>query len=164
MKNLAVKRPTRARMVRGGCGPFVESPADHLVQGMEEAEGERLIALAVLALRRDPGCIEAHHILSDSAPTQDLRLQHLRTAVETGDELFGPIAEAYGDDMCWWSFPGTRPYMRAIHALGQALVDAGEIEQARACFERLLAMNPHDNQGIRFELERLENVVQLPRI
>ena len=45
--------------------------------------------------------------------------------------------------------PDTRPYMRAIHALGLAHREAGDENEARTCFERLLDMNPHDNQGIR---------------
>ena len=39
--------------------------------------------------------------------------------------------------------------MRAIHALGLMHREAGAEDEARRCFERLLAMNPHDNQGIR---------------
>jgi len=48
----------------------------------------------------------------------------------------------------------TRPFMRAMAALAEALVDCGEyhIEKATAVHEEMLELNPNDNQGIRYGL------------
>ena len=47
----------------------------------------------------------------------------------------------------------TRPYMRAVHALGLAHREAGDEAAARDCFDKLLEMNPNDNQGVRCLLD-----------
>jgi len=36
--------------------------------------------------------------------------------------------------------------------LGELLAEAGNLEEAILVFERMLALNPHDNQGIRYPL------------
>ena len=46
--------------------------------------------------------------------------------------------------------------MRAIHALGLAKREAGDEDEARACFDRLLEMSPNDNLGIRYLVEDAE--------
>jgi len=143
----------------GAFGPFVVSAADKFIERMREVAHTRpddAVLLATRALRHDPNCIEAHIFLSKKAKTPELRLNHLQAAVDGGDKVWRQTAEEYGEDMSWWSYPGTRPYMQAIHALGEAHAELGNPEAAKWCFERLLRMNPHDNQGVRFSLEELE--------
>jgi len=161
---LTTARPTTARIEDGILGPYIVSPADPFVERMEEEDDsfDRLV-LAARALRRDPGCIEAHLPLSECSPDDATRLKHLELAVATGDQLFKPVAERYGDDMCWWGYPGTRPYMCAIHALALARLEMGDAAAAKRGFKRLLRMNPYDNQGARFGLESLETAAA-PRI
>jgi hypothetical protein len=149
--------PTTARIVDGILGPRIESPADPFVERMEEeADGRDRLVLAARALRHDPGCIEAHLLLAECAPNDALRLRHLQAAVRSGRHLWDPVEVRYGDDLCWWGFPGTRPYMRAIHALSEAHLAAGNEAAARWGFERLLSMNPYDNQSVRYSMESLE--------
>ena len=136
------------------------SPADPWLERMEEEpEFQDRLILATSCLRKDPGCIEAHLFLASATDDSGVRLSRLRRAVETGNQLWMPVAAELGDEMTWWGFPGTRPYMRAIQALGQALMESGATTEARACYERLLAMNPNDNQGIRYVIEELETEV-----
>lgn len=141
-------------------GLYVVSPADRFVEAMEDAREERrnedLLILAVRAIRHDPGCIEARLALAEHSRDRETRHRHLTKAVETGEFLWTPVAERLGDDMTWWGFPGTRPYMRAVAALGHAYLADGDETAARACFDRLLAMNPNDNQGIRYLVQELD--------
>jgi hypothetical protein len=145
-----------AKIVDGALGPHVVSPADAFLERMEETdEPELLGALASRALRRDPACIEAHLAAASLCADRSLAIRHLGAAVTAGEKLWRPVAEARGKDMCWWGWPGTRPYMRALHALGEAHLEQGNSQAARWCFERLLAMNPHDSQGVRFSMEEM---------
>ncbi len=156
--------PTTGHVVRPGL--YVESPADRFVEAMEDARDDRrtedLLVLAVRAIRHDPGCIEARLALAEHSRDGETRLRHLKEAVESGELLWAPVAERLGDDMTWWGFSGTRPYMRAVAALGHAHLDDGDETAARACFDRLLAMNPYDNQGIRYLVQELDAEATMP--
>ena len=151
-------------------GMYVESPADRFVEAMEDARHDRrtgdLLVLAMRAIRHDPGCIEARLTLAEQSRDSETRQRHLTKAVETGELLWTPVAERLGDGMTWWGFSGTRPYMRAVAALGHAHLDAGNETATRTCFERLLAMSPNDNQGIRYLVQELdaEATKSVPRL
>ncbi|WP_431271747.1 tetratricopeptide repeat protein [Dankookia sp. P2] len=61
--------------------------------------------------------------------------------------------------MAWWGFVGTQPYMHAIAALGGLHSEMGNDQAARWCYERLLRMNPDDDQRIRDRLEAMAPTV-----
>ncbi len=157
------EQPTTAHVRRPGL--FVVSAADPWIERLEEnTDFGSCVMLATACLRKDPGCIEAHLFLAAHTDDVDRRLSHLRKAVETGEQLWNPVAAELGNEMTWWGFADTRPYMRAIQALGDALVEVGDQTEARACYERLIAMNPNDNQGIRYVVEGLESGVSRIRL
>ena len=69
-----------------------------------------------------------------------------------------------------WLEIGNRPFLRAYHGLGLCLLDEGEIEAALEIFERMVSLNPNDNQGARalavgclFELREPEGVLSVCR-
>ncbi len=49
-----------------------------------------------------------------------------------------------------WGIIDNRPYLRCLHGYGLSLWQLGRIEEAAKVFERLLWLNPTDNQGVRF--------------
>ena len=51
-----------------------------------------------------------------------------------------------------WSLLSNRPFLRAYHCLGIHRMEQGAWHDAIAIFKRLLAINPHDNQGVRYVL------------
>jgi tetratricopeptide (TPR) repeat protein len=70
----------------------------------------------------------------------------------------------------FWQMMETRPYMRARSLLAETLHTAGRTPEAIAEFEILLALNPNDNQGLRYPLlgcyleeERLDGALGLFR-
>ena len=111
----------------------------------------------------DPGCIEAHLHLADIAKDDRTAYAHLAKAVETGRQLWEPVAAAE-EDFAFWGVTATRPFMRAIAALGHWYVEQGDNERASALYHELLAMNPLDSQGIRLRLAELEQVAPMASI
>ena len=135
-------------------GPGIDSPADEIVNDAWDAQTPASrVKLARKALSVDLDAIDAYNILGIHAETHAERLALFREAVLIGARLFKPVLE--DEDMEWWGFMGTRPWMRAQHNLGLALLEAGDRGEAIATFRYLLKLNPNDNQGIRMLLLRL---------
>jgi tetratricopeptide (TPR) repeat protein len=76
------------------------------------------------------------------------RIAALREAVAAGERSLGEefFEENRGH---FWGITGTRPYMRALSGLAEELLEAGHLEEAIAVYERILELNPNDNQGCR---------------
>lgn len=51
-----------------------------------------------------------------------------------------------------WGWVDNRPYLRCLQGKGLCLWRLGRFEEAQALFEKMLWLNPSDNQGIRFLL------------
>jgi len=50
----------------------------------------------------------------------------------------------------FWGILETRPYMRAMHGLGLTAWKQGHLDRAIDIFNRMLKINPNDNQGVRY--------------
>lgn len=136
----------------------VESPAAEAISRLEDEAAPRdKVMFALIALMDDPGCIEAHLHLADFAKDPRTAYAHLAKAVETGRKLWEPVAAA-DDDFSYWGVTATRPFVRAIAALGHWHAEQGDHESAAALYEELLSMNPLDSQGICYRMAELEGV------
>jgi tetratricopeptide (TPR) repeat protein len=105
--------------------------------------------LAKRALRLDPDCVDALVLMTDlDAPTWKARIEGLKKAVEAGERALGAkfIQENKGH---FWLLLETRPWMRALDRLANELKEAGLNLDAIKIFERILELNPNDNQGVR---------------
>jgi hypothetical protein len=49
-----------------------------------------------------------------------------------------------------WGHIYNRPFLRCLHGYGLCLWRLGKLGEAQEVFERLLSLNPNDNQGARF--------------
>jgi hypothetical protein len=114
----------------------------------EMADAGQARQLLMDTLLADLRCIDAH-----------VHLGHQRFDKWPEDAIgHYEIARAIGELSLGSDFPGilpwgclyNRPYLRALHAHGLCLWRAGQADQAQAAFERVLALNPTDNQGARF--------------
>ena len=56
-----------------------------------------------------------------------------------------------------WSHINNRSFFRCMHGYGLSLWRLGQTDDARAVFERMLWLNPADNQGIRFLLADIDD-------
>ena len=54
------------------------------------------------------------------------------------------------DGLLDWGNIYNRPYLRCLHGYGLCLWRLERVAQAQRCFERILSLNPNDNQGVRF--------------
>ena len=119
-----------------------------------EVRGRRRVLLARQALEIDPDCAEACVILAEQCgdPAETLRLY--AEGVAAGERSLGP--DRFKDeDAPFWGDVTTRGFMRALQGLAECCEEAGRLEEAVAHYQRLLRLNPNDNQGVRYPLAGL---------
>jgi tetratricopeptide (TPR) repeat protein len=111
-----------------------------------EAEARKL---AKRALRLDPDCVDALVLMTDlDAPSTKARIEGLKKAAEAGERALGTkfIRKNKGH---FWLLLETRPWMRALDRLASELKEARLNLAAIGIYERMLELNPNDNQGER---------------
>jgi tetratricopeptide (TPR) repeat protein len=127
--------------------------SDAIVEASERSEagdhrGARELLMKLLA--KDLRCLDAHAHLGNDAfdhfPGQALR--HYEVAVAIGTLSLGERFEG----VLPWGFIDNRPFLRGLHGLGLCAWRLGDRRRAAATFERMLWLNPSDNQGARFNL------------
>ena len=119
------------------------------------AAGDRLGAqkLLVEMLAADLRCLDAHGHLGnfafDHRPEEAIR--HYEAGVRIGELSLG----ADFDGLLPWGRIDNRPFLRCMHGFGLCLWRLGREDEAADLFERMLWLNPTDNQGIRFLLPQV---------
>jgi tetratricopeptide (TPR) repeat protein len=114
--------------------------------------GKPVQALRVLeaVCRADLRCLDAHaHLgsfLFDRFPEQ--AVLHYEVGVGIGQVSLGPAF----DGVLPWGCLDNRPFLRCLHGYGLCLWRLGFFREAKRIFERMLWLNPSDNQGVRFIL------------
>lgn len=119
---------------------------------MEAGTGAARLREVAALLSEMPLSGDAWGYLAAMAPEgSPLALALWRQAVAAGTLQIGPLGfqEMAGQ---FWGFLETRPYMRARAGLAQELRAQGAREDAVAELRELLALNPDDNQGLRYLL------------
>jgi tetratricopeptide (TPR) repeat protein len=119
---------------------------------LEASDPMEALRLVHGALKLDPDCTEAQHLMVSMVPMDmDSRIRLMRETVDKAERNMGEsfIRENTGH---FWSTLSTRPYMRAKRELGELLAAAGRLADALAIFEQMLELNPGDNQGARYPL------------
>lgn len=77
--------------------------------------------------------------------------KNFEAGVAIGDLSLGPGFRG----VLRWRQIDNRPFLRCLHGLGLCFWALGDIPKARGVFERMLWLNPSDNQGARFCLGEL---------
>jgi len=112
--------------------------------GHHESSRELLMETLCSDLR----CIDAHAHLGILA--FDLSPQRAIVHYEIGIRI-GELSLPPGfDGMLLWGHIFNRPFLRCLHGYGLCLWRLGRAAEAEVVFERILSLNPNDNQGIRF--------------
>jgi hypothetical protein len=123
--------------------PIIEST--DLRDGGDTAGARRMLQGL---LEADLRCLDAHahlgHLVFDHDPAEALR--HFGVGVRIG-ELSLP--EGF-EGVLRWACVDNRPFYRCLHGYGLCLWRLDRRDEAGRVFERMLWMNPSDNQGIRF--------------
>jgi tetratricopeptide (TPR) repeat protein len=130
----------------------VERAQDLCYQAFE-ARGRRRAALARQALAISADCADAWSILAEHSGDPAEAMRHYREAVAAAERALGP--ERLAADAPFWADVLTRPFMRALEGLAEVCADRGLIAEAIGHYQRLLRLNPNDNQGVRDPLAGL---------
>lgn len=108
----------------------------------------RKILMDVLA--QDLRCLDAHahlgNILFDRWPEEAIR--HYEVGIRIGELTLGDQFSG----ILPWGLIDNRPFLRCLNGFGLCVWRLGRMTEAAKIFERLLWLNPSDNQGARFNL------------
>lgn len=101
--------------------------------------------------RADLRCLDAHahlgNLLFDTRTGDALR--HYEAGVRIGELSLG----ADFDGVLPWGMIDNRPFLRCLHGYGLCLWRLKRFPESAAVFERMLWLNPSDNQGVRCTIE-----------
>ena len=99
-------------------------------------------------LDADLRCLDAHAHLGNLVfdPRSEDAIKHYEMGMRIGELSLG----AGFDAVLSWGWIDNRPFLRCVHGYGLCLWRLGKTAEATAVFERLLWLNPSDNQGARF--------------
>jgi transcriptional regulator with XRE-family HTH domain len=78
------------------------------------------------------------------------RREYYAAGMEAGERALGQDFERYRGQ--FWGHVETRPYMRATVGYANTCLDLGKTSEAMHAYQRMLWLNPDDNQGIRDRL------------
>jgi tetratricopeptide (TPR) repeat protein len=104
--------------------------------------------------RADLRCLDAHahlgNIAFDRGP--EIAIPHCEVGFRIGELSFG---ESF-DGLLPWGWIDNRPFLRCLNGFGLCLWRLGRFEEAENIFERMLWLNPSDNQGVRFLIDDVQ--------
>ena len=120
-----------------------------------KAAGDRSGAEKILVemLAVDLRCLDAHAHLGNFsfARRPEDAIRHYEVGTRIGELS---LRDGF-DGVLPWGLVENRPFLRCMHGLGLCLWRLGREGAAVTLFERMLWLNPADNQGIRFLLHRI---------
>ncbi len=126
-----------------------------MYRAWEETNPAKRLSLAHQALATSPDCADAYVLLAEEEADSLARAADTyRQGVAAGERALGPVyfQENRGH---FWGLLETRPYMRAREGLANTLWSLQLRAEAVEHFQGLLALNPDDNQGVRYSLLNL---------
>jgi len=126
---------------------------DLIFQAYEQpaSKGKKLVKEA---LKLDPNNADAYNYLAGNEEDIDKAIILFKKAISAGEKSLGKkfFKEEKG---YFWGILETRPYMRAQAGLADCLYAKDEVDKAIEIYEEMLALNPNDNQGVRYLLSTL---------
>ncbi len=115
--------------------------------------GYRMDAYKILMglCQSDLRCLDAHahlgNFIFESRPQAAIR--HYEVGLRIGELSLG---EEFGGVLLWGHIDN-RPFLRCIHGYGLCLWRLGRFDEAGRVFDRMLWLNPSDNQGVRLVID-----------
>ncbi len=99
----------------------------------------------------DLRCLDAHAHLGNFVFDRDPReaIRHYEVGLRIGELSLGERFEG----VLPWGHIDNRPFLRCMKGYGLCLWRLGRFDEAERVFEKMLWLNPPDNQGVRFLLE-----------
>lgn len=107
--------------------------------------------LLMEACQADLRCLDAHAHLGNMVfkawPKE--AILHYEAGLRIGELSLGVDF----DGVLQWGWIDNRPFLRCMHAYGLCLWRLGRFDKAETIFERMLWLNPSDNQGVRLLID-----------
>jgi hypothetical protein len=99
----------------------------------------------------DLRCLDAHAHLGNFVFDSGARvaIRHYEVGVRIGELSLGPDF----DGLLPWGHIDNRPFLRCMHGFALCLWRLERFKEAERVFERMLWLNPSDNQGVRFLID-----------
>jgi hypothetical protein len=120
---------------------------------MEAGNGAAAYKILMDLCQADLRCLDAHAHLGnfawDHRPEDAVR--HYQVGVRIGEQSLGPAF----DGLLPWGHIDNRPFLRCLHGYGLCLWRLRHFEEAERIFDRMLWLNPSDNQGVRFVIDEV---------
>jgi hypothetical protein len=103
--------------------------------------------------RQDLRCLDAHAHLGNMVYQRqpEIAVKHYEVGVRIGELS---LEEGF-DGVLPWGMIDNRPFMRCMHGYGIALWRLRRFKEAEEVFRRMLMLNPPDNQGVRFLIDKV---------
>ncbi|MHB1493732.1 MAG: tetratricopeptide repeat protein [Thermoplasmataceae archaeon] len=128
-----------------------EDQAQCLAYDAFSKEGAERRDMAMQALEISENCPDAYVILAEMERDNNKKMELYTKGVKAGEKVLGK--EIFDKDKGhFWGITETRPYMRAMEGLATALWNSGQLDRTQEIYERLIELNPNDNQGNRYSL------------
>ena len=114
-----------------------------------DIDGARELLMETLA--RDLRCIDAHAHLGNHVfqHSPERAILHYEVGMRIAELSLPPGFDGF----LAWGPIYNRPYLRCLHGYGLCLWRLRRFSEAAKVFERILSLNPNDNQGVRFCLD-----------
>jgi tetratricopeptide (TPR) repeat protein len=118
--------------------------------------GRRAEAIKILMelCQADLRCLDAHshlgNLVFDYSPQDAIR--HYEVGLRIGELSLGNDFTG----VLLWGFIDNRPFLRCMHGYGLCLWRLGRFDEAKRIFDRMLWLNPSDNQGVRFLIDEVK--------
>ena len=125
-----------------------ENPTCDAAELAEAGDREGAQELLMETLAVDLRCIDAHAHLGNLEFERhpERAMLHYEIGIRIGELSLPPGF----DGLLEWGYIYNRPLLRCLHGYGLCHWRRGNLSEARRVFERILSLNPNDNQGVRF--------------
>jgi hypothetical protein len=116
-----------------------------------DTKGARKILMELC--RQDLRCLDAHAHLGNMVYQRqpEIAVKHYEVGVRIGELS---LEEGF-DGVLLWGLIDNRPFMRCLLGYGIALWRLRRFKDAEEVFRKMLMLNPPDNQGVRFLIDRV---------
>ena len=132
-------------------GADPDSDSDPIIDSNELKDGGdpgSAIKILMKLCEADLRCLDAHAHLGNFVfqhrPAEAIR--HYEVGLRIGELSLGDDF----DGVLPWGFIDNRPFLRCLHNFGLCCWRLGRLDEAERVFDRMLWLNPSDNQGARF--------------
>jgi tetratricopeptide (TPR) repeat protein len=138
--------------VENDSDPDLKKAQELMYAAWDEQNPAKRLALAHKALKESKDCADAYVLLAEEeADSLKQAFEYFQRGVEAGEHALGQdfFKKNRGP---FWGLLETRPYMRAMEGMANCLWKLKRKEEALNTYQKILHLNPNDNQGIRYVL------------